>query len=151
MQLVVVKKDREDSLKRFHPWLFSGAIARVEGAPKSGDLVNVVSHSGETLGFGHYSDSSIAVKLLTFDDEFPGEEFYRRQIRSAIAVRATLGLLENSETTAFRLIHAEGDGLPGLIVDIIGAAAVVEIHSGGMFKAQELISRLLREELGSRV
>ena len=151
MPSVTVKKDREESLRRFHPWLFSGAIARVEGEPRAGDLVTVQSGGGEILGYGHYSDSSIAVKMLTFTDEYPGEEFLRNRIRSAANLRRTLGLLDNVETTAFRLVHAEGDGLPGLIVDVIGSAVVAEIHSGGMYRMRDLISEVIAAELGSRV
>ncbi|NDC37022.1 MAG: class I SAM-dependent rRNA methyltransferase [Proteobacteria bacterium] len=148
---ITVKRDREGSLERFHPWLFSGAIEKIEGAVQPGDLVLVRSATGGTLGYGHYGAGSIAVKMLTFAEELPGREFFRDRLQAAIGLRKTLGLLESKTTTAFRLVHGEGDGLPGLIVDLIGRSAVCEFHSVGMYAQRAMMTELLCELLGARL
>jgi 23S rRNA (cytosine1962-C5)-methyltransferase len=148
---IILKKDRTGSIERFHPWLFSGAIHRIEGAPKPGELVRVANASGATLGYGHYGTASIAVKMLTFSDQIPGDDFFREALQSALTLRRTLGLLESGATTAFRLVHGEGDGLPGLIVDMLGNNLVCEFHSAGMYAQRALITELLCALLGSRL
>lgn len=146
-----VKKGREESLERFHPWLFSGAIERAEGTPAVGDIVRVISHSGAVLGYGHYGSATIAVKMLTFGASAPDTDFFRAAMGSAVNLRRNLGLLDSQSTNAFRLVHAEGDGLPGLIIDLLGTSAVIEFHSKGMFQQRAVVVELLRELLGKRV
>lgn len=148
---IVLKKDREGSLARFHPWLFSGAIERIEGAPQPGDVVRVRGAGGAVLGYGHYGTASISVKMLTFSDQVPDREFFRNRLESAIKLRAMLGLLRSDTTTAYRLVHGEGDGLPGLIIDLLGRTAVCEFHSVGMFSQRSVIAELLRELLPDRL
>lgn len=148
---IVLKKDRTGSIERFHPWLFSGAIHRIEGAPKPGELVRVANESGATLGYGHYGMAGIAVKMLTFSDRRPDRAFFRDTLQSAVQLRKTLGLLDSEETTAVRLVHGEGDGLPGLIIDMLGTNLVCEFHSAGMYAQRALFTELLCELLGSRI
>lgn len=129
---------KEESLLRFHPWVFSGAIARIEGDPQEGELIAVCSSKGEALGFGHYEKGSIAIRMLSFDAETKiDQQFLERRISEAFRLRKGLGLVRYepnapSPNTCFRLIHGEGDMLPGLIVDVYGHCAVMQAHSAGM-------------------
>ena len=135
MVKVILKKGRDESLKRFHPWVFSGAVQTVEGSPREGDTVKVYSREGEFLGTGHYQIGSIAVRLLSFEDISIDEGFWLSSLGKAYGLRKSLGLAGAEHTTAYRLVHGEGDFLPGLIVDIYGDTAVMQAHSAGMFLA----------------
>ena len=117
----------------------------------AGDVVRVISHSGAILGYGHYGSATIAVKMLTFGTSIPDTDFFRAAMSSAVTLRRNLGLLDNHATNAFRLVHAEGDGLPGLIIDLLGTCAVVEFHSKGMLQQRAVLVELLRELLGERL
>ena len=138
MTTILLKPHKEESIRRFHPWVFSGAIARVildadhrAAEPVEGELVRVMSADRQILGVGHWQIGSIAVRLLAFGvGELP-ERFWHERIASAYTMRQRLGLLRE-DNTIYRLIHGEGDMLPGLVVDMYGATAVVQAHSVGM-------------------
>ena len=136
---IILKRGREESLRRFHPWVFSGAIVRIDGDVAEGDIVRVVSSAGETIGFGHYQVGSIAVRMLSFGGEAPGKNFWTDRLTAALKLREAAGVV-SVHNTAYRLIHGEGDNLPGLIVDIYGDCAVMQAHSAGMFLAGKEIA-----------
>ena len=149
MTTIILKPHKEESLKRFHPWVFSGAIARVlldashkASAPEEGELVRVESAQGETLGVGHWQVGSIAVRILAFGVEELPADFWEQRIRAAYQVRECLGLIRTDNNT-FRLIHGEGDFLPGLIVDVYADTAVVQAHSVGMHWCREVIAQTI--------
>ena len=138
---IILKRGKEESLLRFHPWVFSGAIARMDNI-EEGDLVTVYAHDGTLLGNGHYQVGSIAVRLLTFDGSEIGEQFFETRLNQALQVRQALGLLR-PDNNAFRLVHGEGDFLPGLVVDIYGSTAVMQAHSPGMHFSRNIIAGAL--------
>ncbi len=146
LPVLVLRKGKEDSLDRFHPWVFSGALTRMpsEGdGIEEGDIVAVSASDGRMLGIGHFQIGSIAVRMLTFDpDETIDIDFYTKRLRQAFAMRQALGLPDAS-TDAFRLVHGEGDFLPGLVVDIYGSTAVVQAHSPGIHFARNAIAEAL--------
>ena len=117
MEKVILRPRREDSILRFHPWVFSGAIAKITGDPAEGDLVGVYSSDGQYLATGHYQIGSIAVRILSFDEDPLAPDFWEKMVRRAFQVRVACGLHGSAATTCYRLIHGEGDGLPGLIID----------------------------------
>jgi 23S rRNA (cytosine1962-C5)-methyltransferase len=141
--LVTLKKGKEASPKRFHPWIFSGAIQTVEGAPEDGDWVEVKAATGGTLGYGHYQKGTISVRLLTFSKEPPGDDVYTTKIHEALRLRNSANVISEF-TNSFRLVNAEGDGLPGLIIDMYNGAAVVQAHSAGFHKDRHLVAEALR-------
>ena len=146
-----LKPGKEQSLKRFHPWVFSGAIARAEGKPQEGDLVNIYSANGEFLALGHCQVGSIAVRLLSFEPTEANDAFWKSKIEKAWNLRKSLGLTDSSETNVFRLIHAEGDGLPGLVIDFYNGTAVIQMHTVGMFLVRETLVKTLKEVLGEKL
>jgi 23S rRNA (cytosine1962-C5)-methyltransferase len=148
---IFLKAGKEQSLKRFHPWVFSGAIGKSEGKLEEGDPVNVYSADGEFLAMGHCQIGSIAVRLLSFVEVIPDFDFWKTKIEKAWNLRKTLGLTENSETSVFRLVHAEGDGMPGLIVDYYHGTAVMQMHTVGMYLVRDLLTKALREVLGDKL
>ena len=137
-----LRKGKEESLERFHPWVFSGAIESIPEDIDEGDIVNVVSHSGALLGKGHYQIGSIAVRMLTSDNTPVDEAFYTSRLEHAWSLRRNLGLI-NGKESAFRLVHGEGDFLPGLVIDIYGKTAVMQAHSPGMHFARNIIAKAL--------
>ncbi len=141
--IVLLKKGREVPLRRRHPWIFSGAILRLEGDPHDGDRVSICDHQEQPLGWGHFHDGSILVKLISFGPEAPSDEPIREALRHAWALRQRLGYGPAAQTTGFRLVHGEGDHLPGLIIDIYEGTAVFQAHSIGMYRERELIVRSL--------
>ena len=149
---IILKPGKDEPVRRFHPWIFSGAIARMEGSPADGDLAEVFGRDGRLLGVGHFHHGSIAVRLLAFgaaDLQDPG--FWEQKFRSAFQVRQTTGLAGNPETDCYRLVHGEGDGLSGLIVDIYGPAAVLQCHSIGMHRQRHLIADALKSLYGEKL
>lgn len=154
MTRIILKKKRDESLRRFHPWVFSGAIAQVQGNPAEGDVVAVYSAEGEYLAAGHYQIGSIAVRVLSFDLDPTAADFWKVSIARAIEARRAVGLLcdsSESDTNCFRLIHGEGDGLPGLIIDWYDGVCVMQAHSAGMFRAKRQICEALKELLGDNL
>ena len=139
---ITLRRGKEESLQRFHPWVFSGAIDHADPAIEEGDLVTVYTHDGTLVGNGHYQIGSIAVRMLTFDDTPVDDDFYAAHLARAFAVRQTLQLIR-PDNNAFRLVHGEGDFLPGLVVDIYGHTAVLQAHSPGMHFARAAIARAL--------
>ena len=148
---IFLKPGKEQSLKRFHPWVFSGAIGKSEGKPEEGDPVNVYSAEGEFLGMGHCQIGSIAVRILSFEEVAPDFDFWKSKIESAWNLRKSIGIAESTKTNVFRLVHAEGDGMPGLIVDFYNGTAVIQMHTVGMFLVREMIVKALRDVLGKRL
>ena len=153
MTTVILKPHKEESLKRFHPWVFSGAIARIvldashkASEPEEGELVSVHSAAGEILGVGHWQIGSIAVRILAFGVEHLPADFWTQRIRAAYQMRVALGLVRPDNNT-YRLIHGEGDFLPGLIVDIYADTAVVQAHSVGMHLMRQTIADTLIAEV----
>ncbi len=140
---IFLKSGREFSVQRFHPWIFSGGIQKVEGEPKDGDWVEVRDHKNKTLAFGHYQKGSITIRVLSFGSEKPEQGFWIKKLEAAYTLRAS-SHLPNEYTNCYRLIHAEGDGLPGLIIDIYNGAAIVQAHSAGMQADREEISNALK-------
>lgn len=139
---ITLRRGKEESLQRFHPWVFSGAIDHADPAIEEGDLVTVYTHDGTLVGNGHYQIGSIAVRMLTFDDTPVDDDFYAARLARAFAVRQALQLIR-PDNNAFRLVHGEGDFLPGLVVDIYGHTAVLQAHSPGMHFARAAIARAL--------
>ncbi|MDR1762432.1 MAG: class I SAM-dependent rRNA methyltransferase [Dysgonamonadaceae bacterium] len=148
---IYLKQGKEESLKRFHPWIFSGAISRAEGNPEEGDLVDVIGSRGEFLARGHCQIGSIAVRILTFEDEAIDADFWRRRIESAWNLRMRLKLFDTQKNTAFRLVHGEGDFLPGLIIDFYSDTAVVQAHSVGMHLVRREIAEALQAVVGGKL
>ena len=154
---VILKRGREESLLRFHPWVFSGAIAEIQGSPAEGDLVAVHALDGSLLAYGHYQIGSIAVRVLSFDDSALRPEFWEDTLARALAMRVACGLHhpEHSEgspaTNCYRLVHGEGDNLPGLIIDFYDGVCVMQAHSVGMFRARKQISDALQKVYGSEL
>lgn len=127
-----LRRGKSESLKRFHPWVFSGAIAGANGKLNEGDLVRVVSNEGELMGYGHYQVGSIAVRMLTFDEEAIDASFWRARLSEAFRLRKALQLTGRADNNIYRLVHGEGDRLPGLVIDVYGKTAVMQAHSVGM-------------------
>lgn len=144
METITLKPRKEESILRHHPWVFSGAIASIPDSVEEGNLVKVVSADGKTLGYGHYQIGSIAVRLLTFGDNPLADDFFRTRLESACRLRKTLGLMRQ-DNNCFRLVHGEGDFLPGLVIDVYGDTAVVQAHSPGMHFERMKIAEALTE------
>ena len=148
---ITLRHGKEQSVKRLHPWIFSGAIAKMSGTPDEGDLVSVYSAEGEFLAIGHYQKSSIAVRILSFNDTAIDQNFWNERIASAFNYRIQLGLVNNSETNCYRLVHGEGDNLSGLVIDFYNGTAVVQCHSVGMFKNLDHIVKALQQTMGEQL
>lgn len=149
MVKIILNKGKEQSLKRFHPWVFSGAVKKIEGGePAEGDVVEVYSSIGEYLGCGHYQIGSITVRILSFEKVAIDQNFWNNAIQGAYNARKTLGLIGAADTDAYRLVHGEGDFLPGLIIDVYGKTAVIQAHSAGMFLAKGAIAQALKKVYG---
>ncbi len=148
---IVLKSGKEQSLRRFHPWVFSGAIKKTYGEPVEGDLVDVFDNHNTFLGTGHYAPSSIAVRILSFEQLSPDINFFRQKIEKAIAYRKSIGIIGNPKLNVYRLIHGEGDSLPGLIVDYYNGVAVMQMHSVGFYRIRKEIAAILVELLKDHV
>jgi 23S rRNA (cytosine1962-C5)-methyltransferase len=147
---VILKKGREASPRRFHPWIFSGAVLSIDGTPQDGDWVEVKDASKNTLGFGHYQQGTISIRLLSFAKEPPEDKIYRDKISSAFLQRLVTNVISD-HTNAYRLVHGEGDGLTGLIIDIYNGVGVMQAHSAGMHRDRQKIAAAVREVLGEKV
>ena len=146
-----LKPGKEESLKRFHPWVFSGAIARVEGEPEEGEIVDVYTSKKEFIACGHFQIGSIAVRVLSFRQEEIGRDFWKHRLEVALDLRRSLGLVDNPANNTYRLVHGEGDNLPGLIIDVYGQTAVMQAHSAGMHVDRMEIAEALSEVMGDIV
>lgn len=145
---VFLKPGKEESLKRFHPWVFSGAIARVEGEPEEGEVVDVYTSKKEFIACGHFQIGSIAVRVLSFRQEPIDHAFWVRRLQVARDLRCALGVLGNPQNNTYRLVHGEGDNLPGLIIDVYDHTAVMQAHSAGMHLDRMAVAGALEEVMG---
>ena len=151
MDKVILRPGREESLRRFHPWVFSGAIAQVTGRPAEGDVVGVFAADGSFLAYGHYQIGSIAVRILSFDEDPLRPDFFEIMVGRALQARTAVGLDGAADTNCYRLVHGEGDNLPGLIIDYYDGVCVLQAHSVGMFRAKKQIADALRAVYGDRL
>lgn len=148
---VFLKPGKEESLKRFHPWVFSGAIHHLEGEPEEGEIVDVYTSKKEFIACGHFQIGSIAVRVLSFVQEEIGYDYWKQRLEVAYRMRQALGLAENPQNNTYRLVHGEGDNLPGLIVDVYGKTAVMQAHSAGMHVDRMMIANALSEVMGGKI
>lgn len=148
---IILKSGKDQSLLRFHPWVFSGAIKDTVGFPGEGDVVEVYSNKDEFLGIGHYQIGSITVRIFSFQQVEPDFEFWKSKIYQAFLLRKRLGLAESGHTNVYRLVNAEGDGMPGLIIDYYNGTAVMQMHSIGMYKIRDILAAALKEVLGDKL
>ena len=150
MKTLYLRKGKEESLDRYHPWVFSGALTAMPDDVEEGDLVQVAAADGRIIGTGHFQIGSIAVRMLIFGEGVVDDEFYRTRLSQAFSLRQTLGLMR-PDNNAYRLVHGEGDFLPGLVVDVYGATAVVQAHSPGMHFARRVIAQALVDLPGAGI
>lgn len=148
---IQLRKGKDESLKRFHPWVFSGAIQRMEDGIEEGDLVRVVNDGGDFMAIGHYQQGSIAVRVLAFSDVEIDEDYWYSRLQSAFQMRRAIGIADNPCNNTYRLVHGEGDNLPGLIIDVYGETAVMQAHSIGMHLVRRQVAKALVAVMESRV
>ncbi len=148
---IVLKSGKDQSLKRFHPWVFSGAIKKIYGNINEGDIVSVWSNKDEFLGLGHYQIGSIAVRIFSFEEVEISDEFWFKKLESAWKLRQNIGITNSEETNVYRLLHAEGDGMPGLIIDFYNGTAVMQFHSIGFYLIREKLAELLKQVMGDQL
>ena len=146
-----LKRGKDESLKRFHPWIFSGAIDHIDDGVEEGDVVQVFTEEGNFIAVGHYQIGSITIRVLSFEDEKIDETFWKRRISSALQQRIAIGIADTPNNDTYRLIHGEGDLLPGLVVDCYGQTAVVQAHSVGMHRVRQQIAQVLVEVMKGRI
>ena len=151
LQTIQLKRHKEESLKRFHPWIFSGAIEHLPENIQNGDIVQVITHDGDFIAKGHYQIGSITVRVLTFENEEINESFWEKRINAAYLVRQAIGLANHSNNDTYRLVHGEGDNLPGLVIDCYGPTAVMQAHSVGMHLNRHEIAKALVKVLGDKI
>ena len=151
MNTIWLKRGKEESLRRFHPWVFSGAIQHIDGQPEEGDVVRVVTAAGEFIAVGHYQQGSITVRVLTFRDVAVDAAFWYARLESALLMRRAIGLADAEQTNSYRLVHGEGDHLPGLIIDVYDHTAVMQAHSIGMHRSRREIAAQLMAVMGERI
>ncbi|MBO4740613.1 MAG: class I SAM-dependent rRNA methyltransferase, partial [Bacteroidales bacterium] len=148
---LILKKDKEKSLMRRHPWVFSGAVQSIDGSPENGDVVRICDSRGQYLATGHYQDSSIIVKVLDFNDSAIDKAFWKSRIESALEYRRSMGFFDNPDTNVFRIVNGEGDNMPGLIADYYGGVVVLQAHSEGMHRNFGTFAEILQKALGERL
>lgn len=148
---IYLKKGKEESLNRFHPWIFSGAIHHMDDNIEEGEFVNVFTASNDFIAVGHYQIGSIAVRVLTFSELEINHAFWCKRLESALKMRQSVGIADNEANNTYRLVHGEGDNLPGLVIDCYGETAVMQAHSVGMHVCREDVSRALIEIMGERI
>jgi 23S rRNA (cytosine1962-C5)-methyltransferase len=148
---ITLHNKKDEAVKRFHPWIFSGAIKNIEGDVQEGDVVEVYSVSGEYLATGHYGMGSLAVKIFAFQPFSDLETLWQQKLQSAYQLRTTIGLTENTQTNCYRLVNAEGDGFPGLIIDWYNGTAVIQTYGIGMYAQRATIVAALQKIYGSRL
>ncbi|MFB6320290.1 class I SAM-dependent rRNA methyltransferase [Saccharicrinis sp. FJH54] len=147
---VILKSGKDQSVRRYHPWIFSGAIKKIIGEVKEGDVVHVYDNKDEFLGMGHYQPGSIMVRILSFTQKEPDDQFWFNKLKQAWELRRSLGLISDTNNT-YRLVHAEGDGLSGLIIDMYNGIAVMQSHSLGMWLIREKLAAMLKELMGDNL
>ncbi|MDK2909162.1 MAG: rRNA (cytosine1962-C5)-methyltransferase [Bacteroidales bacterium] len=148
---ITLNKGREASVLRMHPWIFSGAIWRKEGDIQPGDMVEVCDYKGNTLGFGLFEEGSLQIRMVDFGPNIPDEDFWRQKLVAAYELRKGLGLIDSTHTNAFRFIHAEGDGFPGLVADFYNGIMVMQAQTPGMYRLLPSLAGLLPDIFGARL
>lgn len=148
---IYLKHRKDESLKRFHPWVFSGAIHHMDKDVAEGDTVRVITAEGNFVAVGHYQIGTITVRVLSFDDITIDDHFWRSKIEQAVAVRESIGIVNRKDNNTYRLVHGEGDNLPGLVIDCYGSTAVMQAHSVGMHVCREQICKALVDVMGNRI
>ena len=151
MYKVYLKPGKEESLKRFHPWIFSGAIARFDGEPEEGEVVEVYTSKKEFIAEGHFQIGSIAIRVLSFKQEPINHDFWKRKLEIAYDMRRSIGIATNPTNDTYRLVHGEGDNLPGLVIDIYAKTAVMQAHSAGMHVDRMAIAEALSEVMEGKI
>lgn len=148
---IYLKRGKEESLLRFHPWVFSGAIHHADDGIQEGETVRVIASTGDFIAVGHYQVGSIAVRVLSFNDITIDQSFWRERLAAAITMRCHIGIADNPENNTYRLVHGEGDWLPGLVIDCYGSTAVMQAHSVGMHLNRMDICQALTDVMGGRI
>ena len=148
---IYLKKGKEESLKRFHPWVFSGALNKIDEGINEGDIVRVFSNTGDFLAVGHFQIGSIAVRVLSFEDIEINGKFWEERLASALETRKAIGVADNNSGDTYRLVHGEGDNLPGLVIDCYGKTAVMQAHSVGMHTCRHEIANSLAKIMGGNI
>lgn len=148
---IYLKHGKEESLKRFHPWIFSGAIHHMDDGIAEGETVRVITADGDCIAVGHYQKGTITIRVLSFQDIVIDESFWRSRIQSVLAMRECIGMANNPDNNTYRLVHGEGDCLPGLVIDCYGTTAVMQAHSVGMHVCREQICKVLVDVMGERI
>ena len=148
---VYLKRGKEESLKRFHPWIFSGAIQKADGGLEEGEVVRVITSEGDFIAVGHYQIGSIAVRVLSFSDVDIDDMFWQSRLESAFQMRRSIGIVDDPHNNTYRLVHGEGDNIPGLVIDIYGNTAVMQAHSVGIHQERMAIAKALLEVAGDRI
>ena len=148
---IYLKRGKEESLLRFHPWVFSGAILRMDEGIEEGDFVRVLAENGGFIAVGHYQIGSISVRVLSFRDVEIDEKFWESRLASALQMRISIGIADNPQNNTYRLVHGEGDNLPGLVIDCYGKTAVMQAHSVGIHVCRKDIANALMNVMGSRI
>ena len=151
MKKIYLKRGKEESLQRFHPWVFSGAISYFDQDPEEGEVVEVYTNSKEFVATGHYQIGSIMVRVLSFEQEPIDQAFYEKRLATAYDVRKCIGVAGNPDNNTYRLVHGEGDNLPGLVIDIYGSTAVMQAHSVGMHVDRMMIASALKQVMGNTI
>ncbi len=148
---IYLKRGKEESLLRFHPWVFSGAIQKMDEGIEEGEIVDVIGHDGAFIAVGHYQVGTISVRVLSFKEERIDEQFWQKRLDAALQMRIGIGIADNPENNTYRLVHGEGDWLPGLVIDCYGTTAVMQAHSVGMHVCRHEISKALVAVMGNRI
>lgn len=148
---IILKSGKDRSLRRYHPWIFSGAVKKIYGNPAEGDLAEVYDNNDNFLAVGHYQPGSIAVRVLSFEKKTPDAVFFRDKLLNAVSYRKAIGVIGNPAINVFRLVNGEGDGMPGLIVDFYNGVAVMQMHSVGMYRIRRELAKLLSGVMGDLV
>lgn len=151
MKRIYLKRGKEESLRRFHPWVFSGAVMKMDEGIEEGEVVEVITFTGELAGKGHYQIGSITVRMLTFDDESIDTQFWKEKLQQALRMRLAVGIADNEQNNTYRLVHGEGDNLPGLVIDCYGNTAVMQAHSVGMHYERNTVAQALVEVMEGRI
>ena len=151
MKRIYLKRGKEESLRRFHPWVFSGAVMKMDEGIEEGEVVEVITFTGELAGKGHYQIGRITVRMLTFDDESIDTQFWKEKLQQALRMRLAAGIADNEQNNTYRLVHGEGDNLPGLVIDCYGNTAVMQAHSVGMHYERNTVAQALVEVMEGRI
>ncbi|MDX2442313.1 MAG: class I SAM-dependent rRNA methyltransferase [Bacteroidales bacterium] len=148
---IILKSGKDKSLRRYHPWVFSGAIKKMDENIREGELVKVFDNKAEFLAMGHYQIGSIAIRVVSFEDREPNSEFWFEKISDLFEYRQKIGLIDSESTNVYRLVHAEGDGMPGLIADYYNGVLVLQFHSVGMYLIRDVLAEAFKKVLGDRL